>query len=223
MDRAREKRQKQQMIEARQSAKPVNIQDAVQAESELLNFQRVSLQGSFIPDKNIFLVNKLHRGQIGYEVLSPFKLKSTHQVVIISRGWTPIGFDKTDLPNMPPPSGEMHLTGVVHVPSGRSFFVDQRIRKEDWPLRLHHLKMESIAPFFEVPLFPYVIRLEENLPGALQPYWPVFKTNPERSTSYAYQWFSMAGLLVLLTLVNCTNIKEVLRTKGRKPDSSDNR
>ncbi|MGH8499708.1 MAG: SURF1 family protein [Methylococcales bacterium] len=215
LDRAEEKRQNQQMIEARLSAKPFAFEELSQSFSEPLNFQRVSLYGNYLSEQSIFLVDKFYAGRRGYEVLTPFKLKSINQVVIVSRGWTALGTDPKKLPELATPNGELHLSGAIHVPAGRSFFVDQPIRDKGWPLRLHHLNMDYIGRLFAAPVFPYAVRLDEAMPGVLHRYPPAPDMHAERSTSYAIQWFAMANLLLLGTLFGCTNIAEIIRPKNR--------
>jgi surfeit locus 1 family protein len=213
LDRAEEKRRKQLAIEARLIAKPVAFEDLLQNTSESLNLQRVYLQGSYLVDRTILLTNKFYLGQRGYEVLTAFKLKSINQIVMVSRGWTDARPGPNGPRNLETPAGEHHLIGAIHVPSGPSFFTDEPIKDDVWPLRLHHLSMDNIDRLFSVPVFPYVVRLDETMPGVLHRYWPVPDLHPERSTSYAVQWFSMAILLIVVTLFNCTNIAEMLRSR----------
>ncbi|MCI0653239.1 MAG: SURF1 family protein [Methylococcaceae bacterium] len=215
LDRAKQKRQNQQIIEARLSAKPLAFEELPQSPSEPLNFQRVSLYGNYLSEQSIFLVDKFYARQRGYEVLTPFKLKSTNQIVLVSRGWTALGPDPEKLPELDAPNEELHLSGAIHIPAGRSFFIDQPIQNEGWPLRLNHLSMDHIGRLFAVPVFPYVVHLDEAMPGLLHHYPPAVDMHAERSTSYAIQWFAMAILVLLGTLFGCTNIAEIIRPKGR--------
>lgn len=215
LDRAAEKRQNQQIIEARLSAKPLAFEELLQSPSEPLNFQRVSLYGNYLSEQSIFLVDKFYAGQVGYEVLTPFKLKSINEIVIVSRGWTPLGPDPKKLPELDTPDEELHLSGTIHVPVGRSFSVDQPIRDEGWPLRVHHLSMVHIGRLLAAPVFRCVVSLDEAMPGVLHRYPPAADMHAERSTSYAFQWFAMAILLLLGTLFGCTNIAEIIRPKSR--------
>lgn len=203
------------MIEARLSAQPLGFEELTGIRPEYLNFQRVALQGTYLGEQSIFLIDQFYSGQPGYEVLTPFKLESINQVVMVSRGWTALGPDPKKLPELDTPNGELHLTGAIHVTAGRSFFVDQPIRDRAWPMRLHHLNINDIGRFFNDPVFSYVVRLDEAMPGALVRFRPAQDFHPGRSTSYAIQWFAMALLVLLGTLFHCTNLAEVMRLKGR--------
>lgn len=213
LDRADQKRRRQQDIDARLSAKPVAIEDLIRSRPESIDFQRVYLHGAYLAEQSIFLDDKFFLGQPGYEVLTPFRLQSSSRLVIVSRGWTALGPDPKQLPKLDTPSGELHLIGVIHAAPERSFFVDQPIRDEVWPLRLHHLNMRKIEELFPIPVFSHVVRLDEAMPGVLHRHWPVEDTHAGRSISYAIQWFVMALVLFIITLFNCTNIGDMIRSK----------
>ncbi|MCI0668023.1 MAG: SURF1 family protein [Methylococcaceae bacterium] len=213
LDRAAEKRDRQKTIEARLSAEPVAIEDLLHKSTESLDFQRVYLKGTYLAERSIFVADKFHRGQRGYEVFTPFKLESANQLVIVSRGWTALGSGRNELPKLDTPCGELHLTGAIHVARGHPFFIDQAVRDETWPLRLNQFSMEKIGRLFPNPVFPHVVRLDEAMPGVLHRYWPLPDMRAERSTSYAIQWFAMALLLSLLTFLNFTNIADIFRSK----------
>lgn len=215
LDRADEKRRKQQEIDAHQNAKPISLEEALENQPGIQDFQRIYLHGHYLAKRSIYLVGKFHLGRPGYEVLTPFKLDSRNQIVILSRGWTPLPTDPKSLPELKTPTGELHLIGTVHIPHGRSFFIDEPIREGLWPLRLHNLNMEKINRLFEPAVFPYVLRLDEAMPGVLLRYWPVPKLNPERSTSYAIQWFSMAFLVLLVPLVNSARVRKFFHSRRK--------
>lgn len=173
------------------------------------------MRGNYVAGKSVFLANRFYAGQPGYDVLTAFKLKSTNEIVIVSRGWTALGSDPNKLPDLDTPSAEIEPSGVIQVPSGPSFFVDQPMPAENWPLRLNHLNVDRIAPFFAAPVFPYVVGLDEAMPGVLIHSVQAPDMHAERSTSYAVQWFAMALLLLLGSLFGCTNIAAVMRPKKR--------
>ena len=212
LDRAEQKRIQQQTIDDRLSAKPTPIEELDLSEESPPEFSRVLLEGEYLTNRSVFLVNKFYQGQPGYEVFTAFRLKSTARTVIISRGWTTAGRSLNELPNIDTPEGPVSITGTIHVPATRSFFIEQEIAGMNWPLRLHHLSIEKLASRLESPVFPFSVRLDRDSKGLLQSNWSTVDTHAERSTSYAWQWFAMAGTLLLLTLVRSTNISDWLRS-----------
>ena len=216
LERAGEKRRKQKTIETRLTADPIAIEEIRRIFPESLDFRHVFLQGSYLSEKSILLVDRFYLGRQGYEVLTPVKLVSTDQIVVVSRGWTALepGAGRPSTPGTP--QGIVRLNGTIHVTGSRSFFVDRPLRDEQWPMHLRHLNLEKIDKRFALPVFPYVVRLDEAMPGVLSRYWTIPDTNPERSTSYALQWFAMALLLFLVALIKSTNIAEIFRSKAGK-------
>ena len=199
----------------RRAADPIAIEEIRRTIPESLDFRHVSLQGSYLTENSILLLDRFYLGRQGYEVLTPVKLASGNQIVIVSRGWTPLspGAGRPMTPDTP--EGIVRLIGTLHVPGSRSFFVDQPLREEQGPMRLHHLNLEKIEKRFALPVFPCVVRLDAAMPGVLSRYWTISNTHPERSTSYAVQWFAMALLLLLVTLIKSTNIADIFRSNPR--------
>ena len=58
-------------------------------ENDALNIQNlhVSASGEYMNEKTIFLIYQTHEDNIGYEVITPFKLDETDKIVFVSRGW----------------------------------------------------------------------------------------------------------------------------------------
>lgn len=212
LDRAEQKRIRQQTIGDRLSARPTPLEELDLSDGRPPEFSRVLLEGEYLTNRSVFLVNKFYQGQPGYEVFTVFKLKSTARTVIISRGWVAAGRSLKEPPNIDTPEGPVSITGIIHVPATRSFFIEQEIAEMNWPLRLHQLNIEKLASRLELPVFPFSVRLDRDSQGLLQSNWPTVDTRAERSTSYAWQWFGMAGILLLVTLVRSTNVADWLRS-----------
>ncbi|MDC0598886.1 hypothetical protein OAP18_03515 [Gammaproteobacteria bacterium] len=79
---------------------------------------------------------------------------------------------------------------------------------QSWPRLIQSLDPEQMAKQFShadnARLFPYSLRLAENMPGMLVHNWPVISTLPEKHRAYAVQWFAMAAVLLLLYLFAST-------------------
>ncbi len=212
LSRADEKRQMQQTIDARRIAAPQSIESLSMESKTTLKYLRVSLEGAYINEKLIFIINKFFKGRMGYEVITPFQLKSTGQIVLVSRGWISGSHDRGQLPKISPVMGVWRLVAEIYVPPGKSFFMAEKVEEKTWPFRLHHFKMDGFDKVFINPLFPYIVRLEEDNPGVLERYWPTIKMKPENSTSYALQWFGMALSVLVIAIIKSTNIVEIIRS-----------
>lgn len=213
LDRAAFKQHQLESAAARRSAPALRIETLSLGIPEAIDGLNVSLSGRYIPEKSVLLVNRMHNGQLGFEVISPFRLDSGKFVVMVSRGWLPAGYQGQPATSIVPPGGEIMLTGTVHINPPNSFFRRRPILQPDWPLKLHQVDPGELARHFELPVFPYPVWLQADNPGSEIAYWPQKTAQPERSTAYAYQWFGMAVIVLVLTIINGTGLSRRLKKR----------
>ncbi len=214
LDRAEQKRQIQNDRDARRLAIPVSIESLNLDDINTLKHMKVTLSGRFDNAKSILISNQMFQGRPGYEVITLFKLHSSNQIVLVSRGWIAADNASRNLPTIEPVTGTQHLMAEIHVPSSQSFFLSQKIEQAvAWPLRLHHFDMNGISQLFDSPVLPFVARLDQNNAGVLERHWRVTRLQATNSTSYAIQWFAMALILLVITIVKSTNILKIIQSK----------
>jgi surfeit locus 1 family protein len=65
----------------------------------------------------------------------------------------------------------------------------------------------------EDEVFPFIVRLDPELPGAYRAEWQVVGSSfgPERHIAYAVTWFSMAVALIIAWLLANSNIAQIIR------------
>jgi cytochrome oxidase assembly protein ShyY1 len=66
---------------------------------------------------------------------------------------------------------------------------------------------------FGQAFFSYQLRLDQDSPGALQTGWATVSVQPAKHTGYAVQWFVMALVLLIMTVVANSNLAD--RSKRR--------
>lgn len=213
LDRAEQKRQIQNDRDAWLLAKPVSVENLPLDDNNALKYIKVKLVGSYDNEKSFLVSNQMFQNRPGYEVISVFKLHTSDQIVLVSRGWIAADFGNSQLPAIKPVIRTQLLIGEIHLPSSHSFFLPQKIKQPlNWPLRLHHFDINNIKSLFDKPVLPFVVRLEKNSPGVLERHWRVTRLKPENSTSYAIQWFGMALILLVITIIKSSNILEIIRS-----------
>lgn len=221
--RAQEKIEQQQAYQAMHMAQATPIQHlpiAGPAYDRLqLHNRRVALEGSYHNEHSILLVFQSYENQMGYEVVTPFQVAATGELVLVSRGWTPAVRYELIKEHLPKISGEQSLSGQIYVPSAREAAKENPRVNLRWPLELRHLNMAQIETLFDQPLFPYVVRLDEAQAGVLLRHWPTVIVDTSRNFSYALQWFAMAIALGIVSLLLCSNLLQVMRKKpAGEPD-----
>ena len=166
------------------------------AEEKRVVLPRATVQGEFLPRYTVYLDNKLNHGRLGYEVITPLRLKSGASV-LVNRGWIAAGPTREVLPQVRTPPGEITLSGVVreHLPR-----VLQAGPASRGPVR-QNLEIEDFAAETGLTLRPFVIEQHSFADDGLLRDWPAAGPGPEKNEMYALQWYSLAGLSVVLLVV----------------------
>jgi len=216
LQRAQEKTELKELYQQRQLAGPVAIESLP---AEELHYRAVILRGHFIDDRTLFLDNRISRGQFGYEVVMPFQLQDSAQVVLLNRGWIAGDRSRRSLPSPPPVAalGEtVELLGVIYRSQGSLLRLAAEQVGNSWPRVSQSVDVEQMATALQLPLFPHVVRLRDGGPASLRANWMVVNIEPAKHTGYAVQWFAMAVmLLIILVIVNC-NIVGVVKQHFKK-------
>jgi surfeit locus 1 family protein len=171
---------------------------AAQDVASLRRYQPVVLTGEFLAGHDFLQDNQRYQGKIGYELITPFRLQASGQLVLVSRGWVAGSMDRRELPTVPSVTGDVVLDGEIYIPLGEPFLLAAQQWSEGWPKVIQAVDMPMADEALGETLFPYVVRLAETSPAVLDRHWQVVNVPPAKHTAYAVQWFAMAGALLIL-------------------------
>lgn len=219
LDRAAEKVDAQQAmeLESRENAAPLEDIPAGhlnRANPELHN-KHVSLRGEFVNERTVLLLAEFFDGMIGYGVVTPFRLASNKQLVLVSRGWTSGILPEGVQPSLRPVSGPMEITAQIFVPPENTRIIPSQIDASVWPLRMRSMEIDVISDILDEPLFPFEVRLTAEQPGVLVRHWPAVNADVNQNLSYAIQWFSLALLVLFASLLASSNLWALIKGPGR--------
>jgi surfeit locus 1 family protein len=196
LDRAEEKRQIQADHNALVNQQPVNYTRL--GTKQWQNYQNVIASGEFRKEQWL-IDNQIYQGRFGYELIQPF-VTSTGDVLLVSRGWVEGSLDRSKLPQVETPAGQIDIQGYLYSPTV-AFQLENTAEQQQWP-RVEQAvdteKMYKAVGGNDKIGRPYVLRLQQNDPSLLTAHWQIINTQPEKHTAYAMQWFGMAILLVIL-------------------------
>lgn len=201
LDRAAQKLALQSSIDNRRDLPPIAQSQLARVEAALVEqvHRQVELRGQWQPEHTVFLENRQMAGRPGFFVLTPLTLDDG-STVIVQRGWLARDpYDRTRVSAPPLPDGEVVLSGRIAPPPARLFEFDGAgqgaVRQ--------NLDLESFAREIRLALRPLsVLQLSEDpgLAGApvLLRDWPKPATDVHKHYGYAFQWFALSALTVIL-------------------------
>lgn len=217
LNRAAEQVAEQQALQARLQENAPAIESlsaaALSADNPELQNQHVSLRGEYLNERTILILAEFFDDQIGYGVVTPFRLASNGELVLVSRGWTTGILPPNTPPYLGPVEGEVDITGQIHVPDPDARVFASEIDAGEWPLRVRNLEIDVISDILGEPLFPYTVRLAEEEPGVLARHWPAVIVDVNQHLFYAVQWFGFALIVLVAALFASSNLWRLLKVE----------
>ena len=212
LDRAAQKGQLLTLYQQQQARPALNLNTSL-GHSELYSYQRVEVTGRFDKEHQFLLDNRVYQGRAGYQVITPLIMAGSNQVVLVNRGWLPQMTSRSTLPVIPTPVSELTLEGQLKLDMHESFNLGESGFESDaWPRVIQWLEMDKLEKSLGYKVQEFVILQSPDSPAGFVRDWYIKKIVPEKSISYAVQWFALALAMVIIYLVvNTHKVKEVRR------------
>ncbi len=157
--------------------------------------ERVEARGRFLPEHTVLLDNKVRNRRAGYEVVTP--LRAAGGDVLVNRGWIAAGASRDVLPEVRTPAGELRVEGIALARLPQALHLGEATRAR---VR-QNLDIGEFAAQTGLRLQPIVIQQHSPADDGLLRDWPRPDAGFEKHQAYALQWYSLAVLAVVLTLV----------------------
>lgn len=221
LDRAEQKRAIQEEYDARSHDARVKIGARVQS-AEDLRFYRVVAEGTYEPDYQILVDNRVHKGRAGYHLITPLRIHRSGVRVLVNRGWIPMGTSREDLPKVDTPQGRQKITGVATVPRAKAFMLAKPAPLTDeWQRVWQHIDMKRYEKAVPFPIQPVVILLDPESPGGgFVRDWARLDAGIAVHQGYAFQWFMLAAALLVIYVVVNVRASKPDRKGGAPKDST---
>jgi surfeit locus 1 family protein len=199
LNRAAQKLALQAAMESREALPELPAQELANsvAAAAPQHFQRTRLKGQWMTANTVFLDNRQMNDKPGFFVVTPLKLSGCNQAVVVQRGWAPRNFvDRSALPAVPTPSGEVEVTGLIAPPPSRLF---EFAGAAPGPIR-QNLDLAAYSLEVGTPLKPLSILQSDDPvsnPAAdgLLRQWPRPALGIQKHYGYAFQWFALSALM----------------------------
>lgn len=196
----------------RSASRPQRLEPRALAADELADV-RVSVQGRYVGEQQIFLDNRQQAGVPGVQVLTPLRLEGSDVHVWVNRGWTPWVNGRQSLPQVSTPQGLLVVSGRASVPSRKRFFL-MREREEANGRLIMRVDLEALHAKTGLQALPVVLLQDAgDASDALVRNWPPPEDRVAMHRGYAFQWFALASAMALF--VAFLLIRGVLRSRVR--------
>lgn len=142
-------------------------------------------------------------------------------IVMVSRGFVMAPPLRTQLPAIPAVAAPIRIHGEVYLPAGEQVLLADLQAADGWPkvvqaASVDYLKSLLGAATGNMPVYPWIVRLDAESPALLEPHWQTVNLSPEKHTGYAVQWFAMAATLVLIGIAANTTFMQWFKEKRNK-------
>lgn len=216
LHRAEEKRAVMAAFEQRRAAPAVDFATLV---PEPPLYTRVKVTGSYDNAHSFLLDNRILQGKFGYEIITPFQPEGAAQVLLVNRGWIAGDPARLRQPSIEPIEGVVELNGHIYRDTSRFSFVATAVDNDaqHWPKLVQSSKTDDLQRLLGAGIFPYILRLDADTPGALRIEWRIAETGfgPERHTAYAVTWFTMSITLIAAWALLSSNLWQVIKGNAR--------
>ncbi len=199
-NKASVKAERQQQFDDLASAPAVPI-PAGRVAAETLRYRQVVARGTYVPERQILIDNRIHQQRAGFHVVTPLRIEGSDVRVLVNRGWIPGPAERGRVPEVATPRSPVEVSGQAVVPTSRFFTLKEEISDGEWPQVWQNLDMERYARLAGFPVQPVVIQMSaDNTAGGFVREWPRPDDRRLTNLGYALQWWSFAATAVALWL-----------------------
>lgn len=190
--RAEEKAALQATYDARSREAPAVLGGSPGADALL--YRRVRVTGTWMPEGQLFIDNRILEGKAGFHVVTPMRVAGGSRVVLVNRGWTPRTAAYPSPPSIAAPSGEADVNGIASLPPRRYLELSgDTVSGNVW----QNLSLQRYAERMRVDLIPVLV-VADRAGDGLVPVREKPDTGIEKHREYELTWFSLAATLAVL-------------------------
>lgn len=231
LNRAHEKLDRAERLHVRAAQPAIDI-TGTPVTAEVVE-RRVRVRGRFDAAHTVLLDNRPHGNgtdsRAGFLVLTPLRVTANGDAagneaapgVLVLRGWLPRDAqDRTRIAPFATPEGEVELQGVALAAVPKVYALGGKQAEAGQPIR-QNVELEDFARELGVPLQPFVLQQRSDTGDGLARDWPAPDHGADRHYGYAFQWFGLAALTLVLTiLLTWRRARAPTKTAGEAADET---
>lgn len=220
LDRAAQKTAMREASEARDRLPSLGADALAVAEGALTTQleRAVTLRGRWLSERTIYLDNRPLQGRFGFIVVTPLQLEGRDAAVLVQRGWVPRDMaERTRLPRLDDVRDIVQIKGRIAASPSRVYEIGEA---GTGPIR-QNLDRDAYARETGLKLLaPTIVQLApaeldgQVLADGLSRDWPAPDLGLQKHYGYAFQWFALSALIVILYVWF-----QIVRPRRRRPSA----
>ena len=148
------------------------------------NYQRISVEGAYDFEKQIYLYSLNNKGRPGYDVITPFTTVDSENI-LINRGWIKTAQKNKNIINK---TTNKKIQGLLRKNSKKNIFKpDNEINKNIW----FSINLEDVKKFTGKTFNEYILYLEDENINSPKPKQITIDL-PNNHLKYALTWYSIS-------------------------------
>lgn len=195
LHRAEEKKLLQAKFEIQQKISPLTIQQAHGLKNP--HYYPILVEGHFDHAHSFLIDNQFHNHRIGYQVITPFILSNHQPMILINRGWISKKDHQALTKNK---KDKIQIKGLLYIPQ-KNPLISDIFESSRWPQKILTLDLPKISTHLHHAVYPWIILLDPKNPYGFVRQWQPVNMKASMHTGYAFQWFSMALVLIISYVV----------------------
>jgi cytochrome oxidase assembly protein ShyY1 len=207
LNRAHEKLARAERLRTLAAQAPLTLTTA--PASDAMAERTVRVTGRFDADRTVLLDNRPHGNgtdsRAGFLVLTPLAIRGdggATRSVLVLRGWVARDAqDRTRIAPFPTPAGEVTIEGTALAAVPRVYSLGLAANAEAGHRIRQNVDLAAYAAETGVALQPLVIEQRTDVGDGLARDWAPADLGADRHYGYAFQWFGLAALTLVLVIV----------------------
>lgn len=216
LQRAEQKDTLQDLLARQQDLSPLHwtAETALELKDGSYLYREVEMDGHFDTEKVLLLENQVWHGRVGYHVIVPFYLNAGG-AVLVNLGWLAGTGYRDQLPDIPPLNNVGSIKGKLVRPS-QNRLLQRQVLSDKWPQATLQVDIEQLQQVVDAPLLAWIMQIDQQHPAALVVEWRNIQMPASKHLGYAWQWFSMAFALLVLSVFANSNLGQILSHRKKK-------
>jgi surfeit locus 1 family protein len=158
----------------------------------------IDVEGQWLEQYTVYLDNRSMKSQTGFYVLTPFQLPNG-PVLLVQRGWVARDRTRSDvLPPLQTPQGQLRIQGkLVPSPSKLMELGASAQVKQGFQVIRQNIDFAEFGLETKLPLVATVQQTNPAADGLVRE-WPQSISGADKNRGYAFQWFALSALALVL-------------------------